>query len=166
MKTRLLPRLLVLATMASVANAHPLSAHPIHTTLTAVTTTGNDLAISVRAFADDLSASVAQFVGKPAPADWSVPEADVARYLAARFRVLDSAGRPLAVTGCGVRRERDVVWLCLRVNGASDVRVLQAENRILTERHADQVNIVQVNATGVQKTLLFTKDTRALPLRG
>lgn len=142
------------------------TAHPIHTTLTTVTVDARGLTLSVRAFADDLSASVAAFVGKPAPRDWAVPDADAARYLNGQVRILDAAGRPLTLRSCGVRRERDVVWLCLRVDGATNLRVLQAENRILTERHADQVNIVQVDAAGSRKTLLFTKDTRALPLHG
>lgn len=156
-----------LLTTTVLAVATPLAAwaHPIHTTLTTLTTDRDGLAISVRAFADDLSASVAVFAGKQPPADWSVPDADAARYLTASVRILDARGVPLTVRYCGARRERDVVFLCARVDGASDVRVLQAENRILTDRHTDQVNIVQIDAAGARKTLLFTKGTRALPLR-
>lgn len=161
-------RLVTLLTMSVAWGASPrlASAHPIHTTLTTVTVDARGLVLSVRGFADDVSASVAAFAHKPAPSDWAVPEADAARYLARNVRVLDAAGHPLAMRGCGVRRERDVVFLCLRVDGVSDVRVLHAENRMLTERHADQVNIVQVDVAGSRKTLLFTKDTRALPFRG
>lgn len=144
----------------------PVVAHPIHTTLTTVSLGSRGVVLSVRAFADDLSASVAAYAGKPAPVDWSVPESDAARYVDAHLRVLDGAGRALSLRHCGVRRERDVVWLCVTIDGATDVRVLQAENRILMERHADQVNIVQIDAAGARKTLLFTKDTRALAFRG
>jgi hypothetical protein len=163
------PGFAVLAGFASlVVLTSPTSAaaHPIHTTLTTVTVDARGLVLSVRGFADDLSASIATFAKKAPPADWAVPEADAAQYLAGHVRVSDASGRSLPLRGCGVRRERDVVWLCLRVDGVTDVRVLQVENRILTERHADQVNIVQVDAAGSRKTLLFTKDTRALPFRG
>lgn len=156
----------LLALCAVCLSPERATAHAIHTTLTTVTVDARGMTLSVRAFADDLSASVAAFVGKPAPSDWAVPEADAARYLAGQVRILDATGRALTLRGCGVRRERDVFWLCLRVDGVTDLRVLQAENRILTERHADQVNIVQVDAAGRRKTLLFTKDTRALPLHG
>jgi hypothetical protein len=142
------------------------AAHPIHTTMTAVTADRTGLVISVRTFADDFSASVATFVGKQPPADWSVSEADVARYLDANLRIFDGAGHRVPLKGCGVRREREVYWLCVRIDGRTDVRTLQAENRILVERHADQVNIVQVDAGGARKTVLFTKNTRALPLSG
>jgi hypothetical protein len=146
--------------------ARRAEAHPIHTTLTAVTVAQGGITLSIRAFADDFSAVVAAMAGKRPAADWAVDAVDVSRYLAANVRVLDSRGQPLVLQACGVRREREVYWLCLRIDGATDLRPLRAENRMLTERHADQVNIVQVDATGIRKTLLFTKGTRALPLTG
>jgi hypothetical protein len=155
-----------LAAMLVAVAPRAAQAHPIHTTLTAVTLDRTGINLSIRAFADDLSAVVAAFAGKRPPADWSVADADVARYLAANLRLLDAAGRPLLLRSCGVRREREVYWLCLRVDGATDLRSLRAENRLLTERHADQVNIVQIDAIGARKTLLFTKGSQALPLTG
>lgn len=141
-------------------------AHPIHTTMTAVSADKSGITFSVRSFADDFSASVALFAGRKPPTDSSVTEHDVASYLAAHLRVLDARGQALTLRSCGTTRARELYWLCVRVDGPTDVRVLRVENRILTERHADQVNIVQVDASGVRKTILFTKRSQALPLSG
>lgn len=154
---------LVVASCVALTSA---SAHPIHTTLTALTISRGEITLTVRTFADDFSASVATFAGKQPTIDWSVDDVDVARYLAANLRVVDDGGKVLLLRSCGIRREREVYWLCVRVEGATALRGLRAENRLLTERHADQVNIVQINAGSVRKTLLFTKDTAGLPLSG
>lgn len=156
-------RLLAIATLALVP-VQGITAHPIHTTMTAVTMERGALQLMVRAFADDLSASVATFVGQRPPADWSVTEANVRRYLDARLRVADSKGRLLPLETCGVRRERELYWLCVRVPGATSVNSVRLENQLLTERHTDQVNIVQVGIEGSRRTLLFTKKSEALAL--
>lgn len=147
------------ALVARIANAHP-----IHTTLTAVSQQQGEIRLSVRAFADDFSASVAVFAGRTPPADWVVTDSDASRYLASRIRVWDAAKRSLTLTSCGIRRERELYWLCLRVSGAPELRGLHLENRLLTERHEDQVNIVQVGVEGSRRTLLFTRKTDALEL--
>ncbi len=148
----------------SSLSASSAAAHPIHTTLTAIRAERGEITLMVRTFADDFSASVATLAGKKPPADWSVQDPDVARYLSTHVRVLDASGKALPLRSCGIRRDRDLYWVCVRVEGATDVRGLRAENSMLTERHADQVNIVQVNVGGTRKTLLFTKQTRAQPL--
>ena len=145
----------------TVSLAH---AHPIHTTLTTVTLMRGEITLSVRTFADDFSASVAALAGKQTPEDWSVTEADVARYLDAHLRIANASGKALTLRSCGIRRERELYWLCVRVEGATELRGLRAENRLLTERHADQVNIVQVNNAKARKTMLFTKQTTSLAL--
>ncbi len=161
-RVRAIGALLLLSCLASSSAA----AHPIHTTLTSISAVRGEITISVRTFADDFSASVAVLAGKQPPSDWSVNDIDVARYLSTHLQVFDASGKALRLRSCGVRRERELYWLCVRVEGATDLRGLRAENSLLTERHADQVNIVQVNAGGVRKTLLFTKNTAALALTG
>ena len=152
---------LALASCVAMSSA---TAHPIHTTMTAVSWRDGQLTLSVRTFADDFSASVATFVGKAPTPDWAVSEADVSRYMASRLQLRDAAGALLPMHLCGVQRTRELYQVCLRFDGVANVRGLQMENRLLIERHDDQVNIMQVDAPGARKTLLFTRRTRALPL--
>jgi hypothetical protein len=133
-------------------------AHPIHTTLTVVTLDRNGASFTIRAFADDFSAVVARYAGKTAPKDSSVTVADVDRYLAARFTLASADGKPIAYRTCGVRRERDLYWLCIRADAPNGGRGMRMSNHLLTELHPDQVNIVQVESAAGKKTLLFTKD--------
>jgi hypothetical protein len=152
---------LVLASCLAFSSA---DAHAIHTTMTAVTWRDNQVTLSVRTFADDFSASVAIFAGKTPPRDWAVSEADVARYMAARVQLRDARGALQPMQLCGVQRVRELYQLCVRVDGIRSLRGLQLENRLLVERHDDQVNIMQVDGSGTRKTLLFTRRTRSLPL--
>lgn len=151
---------MMLASCVAISSA---VAHPIHTTMTAISWRNGQVTLSIRAFADDLSASVATFVGKTPPPDWAVSEAEVSRYVASRVELRDARGAPQSMHLCGVQRTGELYQVCLRFD-ATNVRGLQMENRLLTERHDDQVNIVQVDVKGLRKTLLFTKRTRAQPL--
>jgi hypothetical protein len=154
-------RLIVRAVVALTITARVASAHPIHTTLTVVTFDAQGATFNLRAFADDFSAVVAKNAGKPAPRDSSASPADVQRYLDAHFRVVDAQGRPVSVQSCGVRREKELYWVCVRAVVGTGARI---QNVCLTELHSDQVNIVQVeNKTG-RKTLLFTKDSPFSPV--
>jgi hypothetical protein len=148
-----------LAASAALA-AHPsiAHAHPIHTTLTVVTLDRNGASFTIRAFADDFSAVVARYAGKAAPKDSSVTVADVDRYLTARFALAGADGKLIAYRTCGVRRERDLYWLCIRVEVPNGGRGMTLRDHLLTELHPDQVNIVQVESAAGKKTLLFTKD--------
>jgi hypothetical protein len=148
--------------------AHPAvaHAHPIHTTLTVVSLDRNGMSFSIRAFADDFSAVVARFAGKAAPKDSSVTVADVDRYLAARFLLAGADGKPIAFRSCGVRRERDLYWLCIRADALNGGRGVTMRDHLLTELHSDQVNIVQVESAAGKKTLLFTKDSAPRPIIG
>lgn len=134
------------------------NAHPVHTTYSVVKPDGNGFTLTIRTFADDFSASVAHHAGKRAPADSSASDADVLRYVTARVVVTTPNGGTAPLQLCGVRREREVYWVCVRTlaklgNG------MRLQNQLLTDRHADQVNIVQVEAGGVRSTRLFTKDS-------
>ena len=149
------------ATMGVARSAH---AHPIHTTMTAVTTDARGTIFTIRSFADDFSASVAVWAGKQPPKDSSVVAADVARYLDDKVHVMNARGGRMALTSCGVTRTRELYWLCVRVDGVSNPATLHVENSLLIERHDDQVNIVQVTNGSARKTLLFTKRSGAQSL--
>lgn len=151
--------LVLLAFIATMATVKDANAHPIHTTLTRVTTTRNVLTLNVRTFADDFSATVARFAGRAAPRDSSAPVADVLRYLQATFRVVDAAGKPVALESCGIRREKELYWLCLKATSAGGMRGVRIGNQMLTELHSDQVNIVQLAPPAARRTMLFTKSS-------
>ena len=168
MRRRLSRFVLFAAAAFGVIAAHPAVAyaHPIHTTLTVVTLDRNGASFSIRAFADDFSAVVARFAGKAAPKDSSVTATDVDRYLAARFALAGADGKPIVFRSCGVRRERDLYWLCIRADAPNGGRGMTMSDRLLTELHPDQVNIVQVESAAGKKTLLFTKDSAPRPIIG
>lgn len=130
--------------------------HEIHSTLTVVTVDRTGLVLRIRSFADDLSASVAAMAGRPAPPDSSVIAAEVDRYVRAKVRVTDRAGRAVALAPCGIERVRDAYLLCYRVEGRPGETVARLANELLTERHADQVNIVQFVRGDARRSVLLT----------
>jgi hypothetical protein len=133
------------------------NAHPIHTTLTKATVEKNAITMQVRVFADDFSATVAKFAGRPTPRDSSVSPEDVLRYLRSKFLVTSANGASVTLEPCGIKRANELYWLCIRAafpQGSDGARV---RNEMLTELHADQVNIVQLEPPSVRRTMLFTK---------
>jgi hypothetical protein len=140
-----------------------VDAHPIHTTLTVLTpdASGHSVTLNIRTFADDFSASVARFAGRAAPRDSSAAADDVVRYVRSRVRVTDLAGTVAAIAPCGVRRARELYWLCFTVSLPGGVRGARINNQLLTELHADQVNIVQLESKGSRKSYLFTRESQA-----
>ena len=140
-------------------------AHAIHTTVTQMTVDGRGLTVMIRAFADDLSSSVASHAGHPAPADHSVPESDALRYIQAQFVIGMADRRLVTFESCGLRRAEDMYWLCVRAPSVQGLAGGAIKNQMLTELHADQINIVQVDDRGVRQTLLFRKGSAPSPIR-
>lgn len=135
-----------------------LNAHAIHTTMTVLTASPGGVTLNIRTFADDFAAVVARYAGKPLPTDSSAALPDLQRYVRAHFAIRDGAGRMVTLESCGVRRAGELYWLCFRAPlAASAVRGTYIRNQMLTELHADQVNIVQVDGHGARRTVLFTK---------
>ena len=141
-----------------------LEAHAIHTTLTVLTASPTGFTLNIRAFADDFSTSVAHLAGKKAPVDSSAPEVDVVRYVRAQFAVRDAAGHVITLESCGTRRAAELYWLCFKAAVPSGLTGTVIRNQLLTEYHADQVNIVQVDDRGARRTLLFTKASVPSPI--
>lgn len=150
-------RALLTVLLCTGATPALLRAHAIHTTMTVLTTSPGGITLNIRAFADDFSATVAQFAGRKPPTDSSAPAVDVARYVNAHFLVRDGAGRTVTLAPCGIRRANELYWLCFRAVTTSGGNGITVRNRMLTELHDDQVNIVQVENQGARRTLLFTK---------
>ena len=143
-----------------------VEAHAIHTTLTVLTATPAGLTLNIRAFADDFSATVATFAGRKAPADSSAPEPDVLRYVRSHFAIRDGQGHMVMLESCGIRRASELYWLCFRAALPAGIAGVVVRNQMLTEFHADQVNIVQVDDRGTRRTLLFTKASAPSPISG
>jgi hypothetical protein len=144
----------IVATAVSTRVAH---AHPIHTTLTKITSDEHSLTLNIRAFADDFSATVAKFAGRATPRDSSASADDVIKYTRNFVSVRDAAGKPVQLESCGIRRANELYWLCFKVAVAENSKGVKLQNQMLTELHPDQVNIVQLEGSKVHKTMLFTK---------
>lgn len=132
-------------------------AHPIHTTLTKVTVEDRAVTFNVRAFADDFSATVAKFAGRKPPVDSSAPTADVLRYLQSFFTVTNAEGKSVALESCGIKRANELYWMCFKVSLPGGMKGVRVRNQMLTDFHADQVNIMQFEPPAARRTMLFTK---------
>ena len=131
-----------------------LNAHPMHTTLTEVTVTpSRTIRATVRVFADDLAAGM----GKTRSV---AVDGDVATYVAKGLALYD-ADRPLALRPCGVKRQSDILWVCLETALAGGLDRVSLRNSLLGETFKDQINIVQVASGGVKRSLVFTRDDGA-----
>ncbi len=142
----------LLVLLSSVAQAHA-----IHTTMTQVTADGQTVTLMIRAFADDLAASVAKSAGKPLPSGAAMSEADLLRYVRAQFAIRDAGGVLIQLQPCGTRRAEDLVWVCVRATMPRGLKGAWLRNQMMTESHTDQVNVVQVENQGARRTVLFTK---------
>ncbi len=140
-------------------------AHAIHTTVTQLTADSRGVTLMIRAFADDLSASVASHASRPAPADHSVPESDALRYVRAQFMIGTADRHLITLESCGLRRAGDMYWLCFRAPLVHGLAGAAIRNQMLTELHADQINIVQVDDRGARQTMLFRKGSTASTIR-
>jgi hypothetical protein len=146
-------RVLVTATLL-LLSAVRLDAHPLHTTLTEVTiTSSRTIRAKVRVFADDLAAGMGKTRSVGA-------DGDVATYVMRGLALYD-ANRPLALRACGVKRQADLLWVCLETALAGGVDGVSLRNSLLGETFKDQINIVQVALGGAKRSLVFTRDDGA-----
>lgn len=153
------------AALLLLAASRVADAHAIHTTVTQLTVDATEVRLTIRAFADDISATVARHAGRPAPADFALPEDATLRYVRAQFMIGDGARGLLQLEPCGVRRAQDMYWLCYRARAPRGLAGMSVRNQILTEMHADQINIVQVETGAARQTLLFRKGSAPSSIR-
>lgn len=149
---------MVLRTAMLLAGASRVAdAHAIHTTVTQLTFAAGNMTLMIRAFADDISATVARHEGRPAPSDFALSEDAALRYVRRQFMIVNGDRALLRLEPCGVRRAQDMYWLCFRAAAPQGLAGMSLRNQILTELHADQINIVQVQVGSSPQTLLFRK---------
>lgn len=140
------------------------AAHEIHTTHTTVTANASGYTLTIRAFADDLSASVARFGGRPVPKDSSIAVTALLAYVQSRLLVTNATGQGLTVKSCGLRRVQEVYLVCLAIPDVVASGTLRLGNQMLSELHQDQVNIVQCDVAGTRHTHLFMRGRAASPV--
>ena len=144
---------------ATVADAHPL-----HTTLTELTTLPDGTPqLVVRVFLDDFSAAVTRRVPMPGASIPMPADTAVARYVGETVLVSDRAGRRAPLVLAGMRRTDDLVWVTLRAPSVRSMTGARLTMRVLFDRWDDQVNIVQSAVGGRRQTLLFTKRDASSP---
>jgi len=117
--------------------------------------------IRVRAFADDFSSAVARATSTRVAEDFRVSDEAAERYVlgALAFRV---AGTPLPLRLLRQERDGEVTWLELQTERPiSTLRGVQVSQRLLTEWHADQVNVIKAYYAGRQFTTVCSKDVQA-----
>ena len=140
------------------ARATDADAHPLHTTLTELTTLPDGTPqIVVRVFLDDFSAAVTRRVPTPGAPIPMPPDSAVARYLGETVLLSDGAGRRAPLILAGMRRTDDLLWVTLRAPTARSMTGAHLTMRVLFDRWDDQVNIVQCTIGARRQTLLFTK---------
>ncbi|MGQ0766839.1 MAG: DUF6702 family protein, partial [Gemmatimonadota bacterium] len=119
-------------------------AHPVHTSLTRIELDGRGkVMVRVRTFSDDFAAAVTRATGTAAGPDYSVPASAAELYVGERV-VVATGGRRVALRLLSQKRDGDVTWLELIGSGMASLKGVTVESRLLTEFHADQVNVVQV----------------------
>ena len=148
----------------TVGSASAAFSHPLHTTLTEITTSADgSVQIVLRAFIDDFSAAVTR---RPSPQGMPIPtpaDSAAARYLGETVVLTDAGGQRVPLQVAGVRRTDDLVWITLRAPTLRSVAGARLTNRVLFERWDDQVNIVQTAIGAHRQTLLFTKRDGGTP---
>ena len=156
-------RALVIA-LASLVIAHPLEAHPLHTSLADITydAATKEIRVSVRVFVDDFYKASSAYAGAKAAAARAAKkpvstESPLLMYARASFMVADRSGRVLSLASCGGKRVGDLMWVCFHSSGPSDLSGFRVVNRMLFDLYADQINIVQATYGGKKTSLLFTR---------
>lgn len=145
--------------------ARPALAHPLHTTLAELTYDPSSrlLNVSLRVFAGDFADAV--HARRARGLEAMPPDSAMLRYVTERFFVVAPGAGRVALRWCGVRREGDVLFLCLRATAQRSPAGSRMSNTLLNEVFADQVNIVQASYDGRRSTVLFTRrdGVKALP---
>ena len=95
-----------------------------------------------------------------------LPEAGaLVPYLEERFGLEDGRGRPVVLRCDGAARDGDVMVIRLRGRVSAGLAGGRVRNGVLTDRFADQVNVVRAVYDGRTATLIFTRGDgpKALP---
>lgn len=134
--------------------------HPTHTSAAELSQEpGGMVSVVIRLFADDIGETVG------APPGRKPSGAALRRYLTDRFAIVDRSGARVALRWDDGAISGDVLTLRSRTRIAGELAGAKVTNRVLTERFADQVNLVRAAYAGRSATLIFTRGDgpKALP---
>jgi hypothetical protein len=126
----------------------PVSRHPMHTSSAELMYERDSVRVAIRVFADDIAA-----VGAVRP------------YLGERFGIVDRRGQAVRLEWAGSEVAGDVLTVRMRGRVAGGLSGAEVSNRVLTDRFADQVNVVRAAYDRRAVTLIFTRGDgpKALP---
>jgi hypothetical protein len=135
-----------------------LAGHPMHTSGAELTgERDGSVQVMLRVFTDDFAAALA--AGSAA----STPDGPHG-YLRDRFVLLGGTGEPVKLTWDAGRPSGDVLILHGRGRVPGGLAGARVANRVLTERFADQVNVVRASYDGLSATLIFVRGDGLKPL--
>lgn len=125
-----------------------MGAHPAHTSSAELVQQDDSVRVAIRVFADDIAEAGA-----------------LLPYLEQRFGLVDGRGRPVVLRCDGAAREGDVMVIRLRGRVPAGLAGARVRHGVLTDRFADQVNVVRAAYGGRNATLIFTRGDgpKALP---
>jgi hypothetical protein len=133
---------------ALVALLMPAATHPSHTSSAELVQDGDSVRVAIRVFADDIGT-----VGAVRP------------YIRARFGIADRTGNAVFLEWAGTEAAGDVLTIRLRGRVPAGLSGARVSNAVLTDRFADQVNVVRAGYQRRAATLIFTRGDgpKALP---
>lgn len=131
-----------------VALVVPAAGHPSHTSSAELVHDGDSVRVVIRVFADDIGT-----VGEVRP------------YIGERFVIVDRSGTVVPLVWTGAAAAGDIVTIQMRGRIAGGLSGAKVSNRVLTDRFADQVNVVRAAYDRRAATLIFTRGDgpKALP---
>ena len=126
----------------------PATGHPTHTSSAEVVQEADSVRVAIRVFTDDIA-----------------PVGPMRPYLADRFSIVDQTGNAVRLEGAGSDVGGDVLTIRMRGRVADGLSGAKVSNRLLTDRFADQVNIVRAAYDRRTATLIFVRGDgpKALP---
>jgi hypothetical protein len=133
---------------ALVALLAPAAGHPTHTSSAELVHEADSVRVAIRLFADDIAT-----VGAVRP------------YLGDRFGIVDRSGKTVRLEWAGAEVAGDVLTIRMRGRVAGGLSGAKVSNRLLTDRFADQINVVRAAYDRRAATLIFTRGDgpKALP---
>lgn len=149
---------LVMALAALFLYPRRAESHPLHTTLTEVTTDPGTgvLRLTIRVFADDFSMAASRHAGARSRTPQRVAADVMSRYVMSRLQLVDAGGRRVALAWVGARYEGEMIWITLRAPPISSLGTVAIANALMFEMFDDQVNIVRLLFGDRRGSLLFT----------
>jgi hypothetical protein len=132
-------------------------AHPFYLSVTDLKFNDGENALqgSVKIFVNDLEGAVNKFSGKKVdlihPADTSATRKILSDYLDKKIRIRIN-GVPKSVSVVGFEHESENLWIYVEIHNVIKPKSIVVENTLLYERLKEQINIVQIQVHGVQKS--------------